>query len=1600
MFVIATGTPTHDINTLIASAPAGSIIEFAAGQHEITETIVLNRSDIWLRGSADGETELIGLTSANVSSLITVGEGREFTVGAVAQTVSQGDTSISVPNNKVAEGDMLRIWQPDVSAFVADPEFANVDPDYAADRPFLEYFSEVVSVSGDVIELQDPVPYDMGSNVQVRAVDAVERVRISDLAITFDLGTADPFAFENTQPDLLRSAAIHLHGTNNVELADIDVRDAPSLSFLFEETIHLTGERLSADGAHNKGTAGNGYGIEINEGHHITLTELQMTDLRHAVLLSAWHSETNNYIHISEANRDVNFHGGVDVGNTFIVDRLVASYREGEQAWPIVSPGGDHHPPTDIYGQNEVYFRYVVAADRRDELYGHADGSFLAGMGREDTLIGNVGQDSLFGGTHDDTLDGGAGADLIVGDAGNDTLIGGEGADRFLFLLESGNDRILDFNPEEDEIEIWNSASGLTSEVLEIIETTSGSDLTLLTGEGVVSTIRLDGVSADALRPAIALRRDADFTVDLSLTSGADRVFGSGTAERVSAFVSTLGAEDTVDLGSGDDVLHVASASSTFDLTGMGALDGIDRIDMRDVSRIRLILDDNVVSGSDRGQLLLETGSAGIERLDLAAVDSAYRISVAGLGDVHLANADGQRLYLTEAFDGRFFGGSGDDYIALQGGAAAHGGRGVDTFSIRSTAFGNVFGDDGDDKLIIHDASGRQMTRVDGGTGYDRAVFFQADVSLADLAAFENVEDVEVRAADASVQIDAAMLARQGDQVTLDGWGDTLDVAGQTGTRGLVALDGAADVRFTGGAQRIELLDSFTGLLDAGDGDDLIFSGDADDQIMTGEGADTIIFVDGSGNDVLSDFDPARDTLVLRDVVNARSRATVELTQVGSDVVVSAGQNDVTVFGTTTDALRQAINVERSAGLTWEAQLTAGTDRVFGDSGNDVVSTYGSALTSDDWIDLGGGKDRLEILSRPYFRLDWRGFDKVDGIDVVSLDGMDWAELQLDDAVLSGTDDGVLRIETGGADLRLLDLSGVSEAYKVELSQAGDVLLADGGQSVFLNPDFAGSVTGGAGDDTIVVRGTSANIHTGGGNDLVKLSDSTQLNVTLGAGNDTIDAGNGSILAGSQISGGSGQDRLILRSQSQVDLADISLDGIEEIELRRNFTVVTLPELSDRIVFEGNGSSSAQLGTDSSARTEIGIGSGFGTVVFDDSDQIISVEGGGTLDVRAGGGRDDILGSGGADIVDAGEGDDEITGRGGDDRITTGSGSDTIRYREGDGDDIIYDFDPQTDRLILTDLLSAADTSDLEWRNDGNGTVLNLQGSDGVATLLLRDVQIDALLPAIEVVRTANFRLEVDLTAGHDNFVGGDGDDVVSTFVSNFGHLDSVALGSGEDTLRLLSSTYTLDLSNATLISGLDVVDLTGASTVRVTLDQHVVSNSDNGSLVLLTGPAGIDRLDTANVDFLGVPITSGPGDVSLSDSSGNHLLHRGSGALDGGRGNDVVVLAGEASIAGMGRGDDVVAIVGPSRDVQASLGDGADILVFDTTDMTAVLLDFDASQDRIALTAQARASFDGSALEESLGVTGSMPEWIVEWESLESASLTPDAHGWITSLL
>jgi Ca2+-binding RTX toxin-like protein len=52
-----------------------------------------------------------------------------------------------------------------------------------------------------------------------------------------------------------------------------------------------------------------------------------------------------------------------------------------------------------------------------------------------------------------DRLEGGAGSDVLIGGRGNDLLIGGPGADTFVFQPKGGNDVVVDFQNDLDQLD-------------------------------------------------------------------------------------------------------------------------------------------------------------------------------------------------------------------------------------------------------------------------------------------------------------------------------------------------------------------------------------------------------------------------------------------------------------------------------------------------------------------------------------------------------------------------------------------------------------------------------------------------------------------------------------------------------------------------------------------------------------------------------------------------------------------------------------------------------------------------------------------------------------------------------------------------------------------------------------------------------------------------------------------------------------------------------------------------------------------------------------------------------------------------------------------
>ncbi len=148
-----------------------------------------------------------------------------------------------------------------------------------------------------------------------------------------------------------------------------------------------------------------------------------------------------------------------------------ANIRTGEGNDSVITGANDD----SIWGDdgNDRLF----GSDGEDILYGGEDDDWLRGGEGADLLFGGSDRDRLAGGNGDDFLIGGEGPDILIGGRGDDVLVADQGRDRLIggvghdqFRLRShatdGLDKVLDFNPDEDVIEISRSllpGSGLSN---------------------------------------------------------------------------------------------------------------------------------------------------------------------------------------------------------------------------------------------------------------------------------------------------------------------------------------------------------------------------------------------------------------------------------------------------------------------------------------------------------------------------------------------------------------------------------------------------------------------------------------------------------------------------------------------------------------------------------------------------------------------------------------------------------------------------------------------------------------------------------------------------------------------------------------------------------------------------------------------------------------------------------------------------------------------------------------------------------------------------------------------------------------------------------
>lgn len=440
-----------------------------------------------------------------------------------------------------------------------------------------------------------------------------------------------------------------------------------------------------------------------------------------------------------------------------------------------------------------------------------------------------------------ETLTGGAGDDILFDGMGADVLTGGPGADVFVLDADAATDRIADFSPDEDRVDLsaWGPLYALdqlvitnrddgaqiafADEVL-ILQTTDGQGLTL---QDFVDTDMLGLPPGPQTRPSDPVESDdprPDIADDLMGTDEADTLMGGG-------------GDDTIDGGAGDDVLDGGPGNDILlGSTGSDDLDGGPGNDRLEGGAAHDVLRggdgrDTLIGGTGADTLF---GGGGDDILESkSAFDELYGGSghdrlTGGIGaDLLHGDAGNDTLFGNTGVD-TLFGGEGDDWISPGNGADEASGGPGDDFIIGRTGWDTLHGNDGNDSLYGSDGQdqlfgGDGDDFASGGYGWDYIDGGPGDDSL-----YGNI----------------------GADTLIGGDGHDF-LSGATGDDWLIGGNGNDSLYGNQGVDRIN----------GGAGDDLLRGGTL---------RDTFVFNPGFGADTITDFEDFQDILeVNTDLTNA-----------------------------------------------------------------------------------------------------------------------------------------------------------------------------------------------------------------------------------------------------------------------------------------------------------------------------------------------------------------------------------------------------------------------------------------------------------------------------------------------------------------------------------------------------------------------------------------------------------------------------------------------------------------------------------------------------------------------------------------------------------
>ncbi|MDG3442505.1 beta strand repeat-containing protein, partial [Nitrospirillum amazonense] len=955
------------------------------------------------------------------------------------------------------------------------------------------------------------------------------------------------------------------------------------------------------------------------------------------------------------------------------------------------------------------------------------------------TGTGNAAANTLTGGAGNDTLDGLAGADTLIGGAGDDVYMVDNSADAVIENPGEGNDEVKSSSAlytlgANIEKLTYTGAAGFTgngNDIGNLITGGAGNDV--LDGKGGDDTL-VGGAGNDTY-----VVDSANDVVVEAAGAGIDLVKATSASYTLGANVENLTYTGGGNFyGVGNDLANSLTGS-----TGNDTLDGGAGADTMGAGT-----GDDVYYVDDLGDVVKENAGGGTD--EIRTWLTAYTLTAANVENLTFIGT-GNFSGTGSGLNNQLTGGAGDDTL--------DGGAGADT----------LVGGAGNDTYIVDNAG--DLVVEAAGAGVDLVKTSVATYALT--ADVDNLTYTGTLAFTGTGNVLGNVITSGAGNDTLNGGAGADTLVGGAGND-VYFVDNLNDVVVENAGEgtdevrssvagyvlsaNIEKLtyvgaDAFTGtgndaanVLTGGAGNDLLNGAGGNDTLNGGAGDDTLI--GGTGDDIFQ-VDSANDVVVENpgegtDEVQATSAsytlsANVEkLTYTGSgnfsgvgnalaNTITGGGGNDTLDGGAGVDTLIGGLGndiylVDDANDVVTETG--AGTDEVWATAPSYTLSAnvenlryvgtgnfYGTGNTLSNLLVGGGGNDTLDGGAAADTMIGGAGND----VYVVST---------ALDVVIENAGEGTDEIQTSLANYTLTSANVENVTYTGGAGTAGFTVIGNELNNVLRgNAAVANSISGGAGDDTMI--GGSGNDTyfadsandvvveaAGGGTDEVKVTASSYTlganvenltytgsgnfygvgndlaNSLIGAtGNDTLDGGAGADTMGA----GTGDDVYYVDDLGDV-VKENSGGGTDEIRTwLTNYTLVSANVENLTFIGTGNFSGTGSIlnnqltggvGDDTldgaaGVDTLIG-GAGNDTYVVDNAGDVVREDAGAGVDtVRTtlanytlGANLENLTYTGTAaftgtgnelnNVITGGAANDSLTGGAGDDTLNGGAGNDTL----------------------------------------------------------------------------------------------------------------------------------------------------------------------------------------------------------------------------------------------------------------------------------------------------------------------------------------------------